>query len=754
LRLADGTSYEGDSLVLWPEGAPRQGTLSELQIRASGIPKLVFTQEQHSVQFNGLVHGSLGSATLTGPVAGATPTLTVSNLGSSGQDGVAIQLNQAQSFEAHWQDLDAQDTLPLKAFWEGRVIGAAGTINNGLLAVAQLTKAGTSNYLVSVDFTPLKLTKFTAEVYRGSSLVGQWAGGNGPVASAAKPNWDLEMGWDPDFGFYMRITWHQGSGALTTLRLTDGTSYEGDSLVLWPEGAPRQGTLSELQIRASGIPKLVFTQEQHFVQFNGLVHGSLGSATLTGPVAGATPTLTVSNLGSSGQDGVAIQLNQAQSFEAHWQDLDAQDALPLKAFWEGRVIGTAGAVNNGLLAIAQLTKAGTSNYLVSADFTPLNLTKFTAEVYQGSTLVGQWAGGNGPVASAARPNWDVEIGWDPERGFFVKITWHRGSGTTTTLRLADGTLYEGDSLVLWPEGAPRQGTLSELQMRASGIPKLVFTMEQHFVQFNGLVHGSLGSATLTAPVAGATPTLTVSNLGSSGQDGVAIAFPPITRWDGQWLDVDSGGLSAVGSRLQFTAYGATPGSASQPVATVRTTKTGTGNFLIAADFSTIGSSNRTVEIYNGTNLVSKLAGQSGLVGTCSTWPRDLHISCCPLRITVTWNGGGGSGGGTLFTLNGGGTSVGDSLVLTPENPDAVAFFTQVQIQAAGLASLQITDEDWFTRSTTLHATASKGMITIAWDGAGGLQESTDLIHWTQVPNAASPYQAAADGQKKFYRVAQ
>ena len=56
---------------------------------------------------------------------------------------------------------------------------------------------------------------------------------------------------------------------------------------------------------------------------------------------------------------------------------------------------------------------------------------------------------------------------------------------------------------------------------------------------------------------------------------------------------------------------------------------------------------------------------------------------------------------------------------------------------------------------TLTATVSGGSITIQWSGVGVLQQSSDLVDWTDLPAATSPYTAQVSASpKKFYRVRQ
>ncbi len=59
-----------------------------------------------------------------------------------------------------------------------------------------------------------------------------------------------------------------------------------------------------------------------------------------------------------------------------------------------------------------------------------------------------------------------------------------------------------------------------------------------------------------------------------------------------------------------------------------------------------------------------------------------------------------------------------------------------------------------TAGPELSISLAAGNITIAWQGAGTLQETTDLKTWTNVAASANPFTTAADQTAKFYRVSQ
>ena len=142
----------------------------------------------------------------------------------------------------------------------------------------------------------------------------------------------------------------------------------------------------------------VITQGQT-LSYAGLSHTALGQATLTEATDGA---LLVSNIGSSGQDGVSVALpSDLTAWEAHWQPLDPLDALPVGAYVREALIGTGNGVVNGVLGTLQVTKAGTSNHVVSADFSPLGASTYTVQAYRQGVLVAQATNQPGAALAAA-----------------------------------------------------------------------------------------------------------------------------------------------------------------------------------------------------------------------------------------------------------------------------------------------------------------------------------------------------------------
>ncbi|MCX6874194.1 MAG: autotransporter-associated beta strand repeat-containing protein [Verrucomicrobia bacterium] len=583
-----------------------------------------------SVIYAGLVHTSRGSATMEV----LANQLLVSNLGSSGQDGVTIALAaNSLAWGAQWAALDTGGVLPVGAALRAQVTGTGGPVINGTLGTMQVTKAGNANYVMGADLSPLGVNSVTVLVYNGADLMAQATfatpGGiftNLGVSTLAPTSgaltWPPSRPWPrpwppwphpwppwpepwPPFPWPepgpLVMTWH---GPTATFTLSTGDSVVGDTFVVIPEVTYGAITTSAIQVLAAQIPSLTITRETVSLEYAGLAHTSLGDATLNV----TNNQLVVANLGgSSGEDGVEMALSSdLTAWEAHWQDLDPSGMLPVGAYLKQQVIGTGGTVTDGVLGIVQVTKAGSGIFLISADFSPLGSNTRTVQVYRGHTLVAEVTGQSGALcATSVSISGSASVGWWP---LYVDV----------------------DRVVMIPEGAAAPTLPLTVQLTASQIPSITITSEDKTLEYAGLAHTSMGNAVLD----GIDNKLLVANLGTNGNDGVEIALPAkLSAWEAHWQDLDPGGMLPVGAYLRQQVIG-TGGTVTDGVlGTVQVTKAGSGNYLISADFSPLGSSTRTVQVYRGSTLVAQVTGQSGaLCATSVSISGSASVGWWPLYV--------------------------------------------------------------------------------------------------------------------------
>jgi hypothetical protein len=727
---------------VWAPADPTAGVGEAVWIAPSGGGGPTTVPTNSFVIYKGLLHASVGSATLTV----ASNRLDIGNLGSSGQDGVAIALPSMVDWEAKWLDLEENGPLPIGAYLQESLIGSAGTVTNGILGTLTTTKMGTSNYLITVDFSPMGVSNFTVAVYNGTNLAGQVPGVGNGVAMAI-PEWTVSV------HIYLRPFRIIGDGSLAGVSIDPtgaALTATGNNFAFIPDEAPPAGIVpSGFQIQASEIPSLTITNESQTVTYAGLSHTSLGNATLTAQ----SNRLTIANIGSSGQDGVELALPNVAGWEAHWQPLDPADALPIGAYIQSQIFGTAGSVSNGLLGSWLMTKMGTSNYVVTADYSPIGSSTVTLKVYNGTNLVTTMTGQSGTLGTI---NGCVD---DDHHGNPVPtgpngLPGPFGGGLTMfgpkSITLPGGATVTGDRFVILPEGGATVSSLSAVKLNASSIAEIIITEEHHYVSFAALLNESLGDATLTVQ----SNQLTMSNIGSSGQDGVSIAMPVVTRFDMHWQESNPTNIPPSGAFMDLSSSGTVAGQPAHPIGGLRLVQAGT-NLIVTADFSSINSTSETVRLYRQGVLVAQATAQTGMVATI--YPRSKGHFSRHIRwddgpvFVIDW-----VFGLATASLNGGPTLEADLLEITPENPLAVSVVSEVSLRAKDISSLDILDESVPVRfqgsvnsvlgNATL--TAQSNRLTIAnirSSGQDGVEieipnnPSSGAIHWLPLdPSNAAP----------------
>ena len=486
-----------------------------------------------------------------------------------------------------------------------------------------------------------------------------------------------------------------------------GTTVSCDNLYITPEGVSFTGPPTAVEITASQIPSLTITSETKRLTYAGLPHTSLGNAL----VEGRDGWLYLGNIGSSGQDGVEIALNGAHYFDAQWLDPDPAGTLPVGAYVQSQIIGTAGTVVNGVLGSSQITKVAGGSYLMTADFSPLGTSTRTVEVYNHGELVARVTGQTGPVGTCSSISWDVSWECCPSK-------WDWSFELGASLSLNGGPTVLGDRVLLIPEGPVMTLAQTAGRILLSQIPSLTITNETVQTLYGGLDHSPLGTATLTVQTNGTgTNRLVISNLGSSGQDGVEIRVNSVDKWHAHWLDLDAGNTLAVGAFVQTTARGPLGGLTDQALGSVRVQKAGNQAYDVSANFSPLGASTRTVEAYYQGALVARVTGQSGLVGraSSSSYSTDFEAGCCPFYLTISVDWGHGSG--TALALNGGPTVIADHIFITPEGGTPLAGRpTSIWLQAAQIPSLVLTQEVAQVRyGGVLHSALGNAALSVVGD---------------------------------------
>ncbi|MCX6880062.1 MAG: autotransporter-associated beta strand repeat-containing protein [Verrucomicrobia bacterium] len=349
------------------------------------------------------------------------------------------------------------------------------------------------------------------------------------------------------------------------------------------------------------------------VTYAGLAHTALGNATL----CVESSKLVVANLGSSGNDGVEVAMPaNAVGWEAQLDpiDEDAQD----DSFLRMQILGTAGPVTNGLLGTAIMTKAGTDDYVASADFSPLGAGSVTVEVYSGNNLVAQKTATEASPGGGIFTNLLTAMKWPTDVHAKLKLwplppkmQWIWTYPPATGL-VIDCELVAGDRVVVTPVVASGVSAFSAVRIVAAPIPSLTITSETFTV-------AKIWAGTISENWdLGTTSNWTAGGSAATYTDGDAVAFDDsATRTTVNLTTALAPGMVTVDNNaLNYSFTG--PGKLTGPAGL---TKNGTGVLTVLTDND-----------YTGGTIIEAGTLQLGNGGTSGSLTGNLID-----RGTLIWN---------------------------------------------------------------------------------------------------------------------
>ncbi|HXR46613.1 MAG TPA: hypothetical protein VN784_04160 [Candidatus Limnocylindrales bacterium] len=639
------------------------------------------------------------------------------------------------------------------------MVGPTNGVNKAVLGTVTQTKAGTSNYVLSADYSPVGASGYIVRAYLYGVLVAQTTNPSG--SSLAVLN-NLSLAAGTMLG--------DGTGRINRVRLFSAligtTSVTCDEIDVTPENPQAPIAPTAFQIVASQIPSITITSENESIVYQGLTNTSLGQASFEvisnlGSSGQDGVTLIVSNLTSSGQDGVTIALpTNLLALDVQYQDVDPSNALPVGAYVQSSMIGTFGTVTNGILAADRMTKAGISNYAVHVDFSPLGVSNCLVQAYLNGILVGQGTT-NTPSAiirilsiDPDGTSWDRE--WDDD-GCYVCDT--MDCVQSEVMQLPGGQIVSANKVYFIPSNLGTCVKPTAFQITASQVPDLAIASENLSLPYAGLTNTSLGQASIEV-ISNLSSggqdgsALVISNLGSAGQDGVSITLPGgLTNLDVGWNELDPSNTLPVGAYIQSQIVGTDGGITNGVLGTLTETKAGTSNYVLSADFSPVGASTYTVQAYYQGAPVAEATHQSGA---------SLAVAQRMADTTDTVVGPNGSAPASMDDSVATSASIAgqivtcDNLEVTPENVTFSNAPAALQIVSSQVSSFTITSVG--VSPLLLNVSQTSQNILLQWYGTSMLQESTDLRTWIGDTNVTSPYAAASKGggttqaPAKFYRL--
>ncbi len=410
----------------------------------------------------------------------------------------------------------------------------------------------------------------------------------------------------------------------------------------------------------------------------GLLHMPQGDAQLQ---CDATGSLVVSNIGSSGQDGVSIDLGEVMYFQTEMISLDV---APPGSSIEVQLDGTRNYGSPQPLGGARLMSTGAS-WLFSADMTPIGIDMYSVAVFDDGEYVGTFpvppgtavefhaapveldlGGGDATYKSEdgcsppySRYWWCIMPNGSPKPGcpsFYANhlfshplgytlaaccnpwpgcggppcpyITWdcrlQKFVGIkmdTAELVVIGGEGVIGDELVVISDMLDGAIDLMQVTLLGTGIPELALASET--VEFSHLPHQALGHAQMSATG----DHLTISNIGSSGEDGVSIDLDEAVEWG---VNFDPALMYwPVGSAFGTTASGSIGGGTGSGIGSAALGVVGSDALEFRCDFSPLGAESYTVVILDDGAVVLTETGLSeaftAVVSTTGITPQPIHL---------------------------------------------------------------------------------------------------------------------------------
>lgn len=223
--------------------------------------------------------------------------------------------------------------------------------------------------------------------------------------------------------------------------------------------------------------------------------------------------------------------------------------------------------------------------------------------------------------------------------------------------------------------------------------------------------------TASDTVGGSGLRMTISNMGSGGDNGLALDLGDSNySWDGQWMELepDTGSLPE-GAFIEITAIEKIGGLPDQTIGSGRAEKIGT-EWEISADFSPIGATRQTVLVLDSGMVVGISQNHTGPAAMVPKPPDDWHWTVAPSGARIqhgcisTWD--------TLVEIhllgNKGVMHVsGDAVQMIPEDDTLeYDFLSVIEIKAASIPTITFTD-----MSTSVCCVGIRGNV----DGDGGDQ---------------------------------
>ncbi len=446
-----------------------------------------------------------------------------------------------------------------------------------------------------------------------------------------------------------------------------------------------------------GIP-----DECQAVNVQGLATSALGAAVLD---LGTDGELIISNIGSSGQDGIRTYIGEAESLRMEIDELDA-DVLPMGTLVSLESTGRYGGVAGSSLGTLRAEIVEPGWFDLTPDASTLGASQFRLDLHDASgAIVHSETYDPQAIANVVRINrvryvYPLSANNYGHSDITVCIGIPISDANAMSVRMPSGLMVQGWMLDITAIDIPQEvESVSTVALRAANIPSETLTVWSRQLGQFGNGHEGRGDARLT----GQDGHIIISSIGASGLDGVVLhngqrAPATVTV---RWNEVDPDGTAPEGAFMRFSTRGRVGTANDQPVGTLTVTKVTGDAVELMPDYSDIGSTTQRVEVYNAGSLMTVLSGYTGPVGAMGI-PidfdacRDPFIFVNPNNVIRTgcncmhWHSS------QAFTFSEGGVSgtvMGDEIRILAENPaEEVLEVRSLRMLAADIDTITITEE--------------------------------------------------------------
>ena len=578
--------------------------LSDIRMQASDIPRFEVFDEFFGLFEN--EHRARGQATY----APEGDRLTITNIGSSGMDGVSVLLDDATGrFSA--------SLAPVQLLSEGAAlhvsaVGALDGVANTFLGSA--TVAGSATGLsVLADYRPIQSDEVEVVVANGGRVVGRATVPSGELAARLSPVPGgrlpriIDCGkLPPRLPIPPNIPWPPFPPCIIfefdtmgVFQLIGGDAVEGDGIRLLAANA--RGNIDSIQrfdLCAEGIGEFTLLDENFdSLVFDGLVQRPLGGAT----IGRRDGHLTVSNIGSSGEDGLAIDIGGADcDYLIVGFETPEPEFLPDGAAMTITTNGTLDGNENQFVWSLRVEDVG-DEFGVSIDTSAVRPEELRVEARRQGEVV---------ASQVFEPSDEIIVRFPPE-ACWVDPFWQMlpecwaifEFPSEVEVTIGDGDPVAAEQVVI--ATVNQEGivsALSDIRMQASDIPRFE-VFEELFGLFEN-EHHALGGARFVPNEAG----LTMSGIGVRGDDGVAIQLNDSTGvFRAALSPLD---LNADGAVVRLAASGSFGGIEDTFLGSLEVANAG-GELTLSADYSAIDAQTIRIQAFEG----GALTGEVDVVGS-------------------------------------------------------------------------------------------------------------------------------------------